>query len=65
MFMLKFTEFLVMKRELSECTQAKMDFYRNKMVVELYSHAKFKEADVYVSDIEEWKQWQTKAQRTS
>ena len=59
MFMLKFTEFLVMKRELSECTQAKMDFYRNKMVVELYLHAKFKEADVYVNDIEEWKQWQT------
>ena len=63
--MLKFTEFLVMKRELSECTQAKMDFYKNKMVVELYSHAKFKEASVYVNDIEKWKEWWMQSQRTS
>ena len=55
MFMLKFTQFLVIKRVLSKCTKAKMDFYRNKMIVELYSHAKFKEVDVYVSDIEDWK----------
>ena len=60
--MLIFIEFLVMRRELSEYSQAKMDFYRNKMDVELYLNAKFKGADVYISDIEEWKQWRTQSQ---
>jgi hypothetical protein len=51
-FTVKFAEFLASGVPITECTAGKMPFFRNKMAVELYSHAVFKGNDVYHSDDE-------------